>query len=405
VGGAVRTVCHLVTISNDPTRGGVQELTDRVAARLATVDGLQIVVYTMSAALSGPDPKPYAVEDLSGERARLSAPLPGRAGRTSPPRLTQLSPEDFQVNRLLLLARLQEAILHRPHDRHVVVSFFLTTLGFTAQLVAQELGIPHVTFVAGSDLNRDVATPSWLAAAAFVVEHADWIMVSNRDQAARLARLFRRTDRISVSHGALPPGHPQGYWQRRARDHVGLVSDCGYSFKKSTHSLVEAFGRLRRDGHPVKLAIVGTTHPEQAEYWEGARRAWRERFGEDATFGGYLPKSEVEEVLLDGDVYCSASLGEGSSNGSLLALALGMPIVAVRSSSLSDLEDPTRDRVGLFRGGDVEDLYRRLVEMVERVRSGLGPADRARIDALRRQLDRTEISDWLGVIEKVSRRP
>lgn len=399
----MRTVCHFVTISNDSSQGGLQETVDRVATRLAANDDLRVVVYTMEPASRGGGGRPYAVEDLSGERAHLAAPLMGQTGGSSPLWLRRLSPEGFQINRLLLLARMQAIIGERPSDRHVVVSFFLTSLGFTAQLVAQERRLPHVAFIAGSDLNRDVASPAGMAAAAFVVEHADWIVASNRDQATRLERLFKRAHRVSVWHGALPEGRPSVYWKRSARDHVTLVSDCGYSFKKSTHSLVEAFGRLRREGHPVKLTLVGRIEPDQAGYWETARREWRGHFRHDASFGEYVPKDQVEGVLLGGDIYCSASLGEGSPNGALFALALGMPVVAPRSSSLADIADPAIDRVSLFRGGDREDFYRCLAGMVARVRQDPRPADRERTEALRRQLWEAEARDWLDAVGTVAR--
>ena len=343
-----------------------------MATRLAAADGVRVILYTVLPAAPDKASRPYVVHDLSGERAHLSAPLPGR-GDNPLVKLSQLAPEDFQVNRLLLLARVQDEVADRPGDRHLIMSFFfLSNLGFTAQLVAQELGIPHVAFVAGSDLNRDGATPTWMAALAFVVGHADWIVVSNRDQATRLERLFQRTDRISLSHGALPDGSPRAHWQPHRRDHVRLVSDCGYSFKKSTHTLVDAFDRLRREGFPVRLEIVGGTERIESKYWETARRRWGNRFRDDAIFGAYVPKRDVEDALLAGDVYCSASLGEGSSNGALLALIMGMPIVAVRSSSLADLVDPACDRVALFHGGDRSDLHRCLVDIVTRVREDWG---------------------------------
>ena len=75
--------------------------------------------------------------------------------------------------------------------------------------------MPHIAFISGSDLNRDAASPAGLAAAAFVVEHATWIVASSHEQVSRLARLFRRSERCSVSPGALPAGLPSAYWEPR----------------------------------------------------------------------------------------------------------------------------------------------------------------------------------------------
>lgn len=400
----MRLVCHLVTSTNDTARGGgLAETVDRVATYLAVRAQARVVLYTLRRAAPSVDGRPYGVEDLSEARTWLAAPLSTPTEAASPLRGRRPSPEEFQINRLLLLARLQTAMEEQPAERHVLVSFFLTTGGFTAQLVAQELGLPHVAFISGSDLNRDAASPAGRAAAAFVVEQATWIVAGSHEQVVRLDRVFRRTERLSVSPGGLPTGRPSAYWEPHVREHVALVADCGYSFKKATHCLVEAFARLREDGHPASLTIVGGTDVEQVDYWRDARRLWEERFGPTAAFRGHVTKAEVERLLLNGDVYCSASLGEGSPQGAVFAMALGMPIVGPRSSSVADLVDPVRDRVALFRPGDREGLHRCLADMVGRVREGLRMPDRERIDALRQQLRHAEAQAWSEALEAAAR--
>jgi glycosyltransferase involved in cell wall biosynthesis len=399
----VPLACHLVTSTNDVALGGLPETVDRVATHLAVESQARVVLYTLGRASPSLNGHPYRVEDLSEARAWLAAPLSAAPGAAPPLRPRRPSPEEFQINRLLLLARLQAAIEEHADARHVLVSFFLTTVGFTAQLVAQELGLPHVAFISGSDLNRDAASPAGRTAAAFVVEHAAWIVASSREQVVRLDRLFRRHERVSVSPGALPTGFPSAYWKPHRREHVALVADCGYSFKKATHSLVEAFARLRGDGHPAKLTIVGRTDPEQVEYWRDSRRAWEGRFGPAATFRDHVTKAEVERLLLDGDVYCSASLGEGSPQGALFAMALGMPVVAPAASSIADLMDPDGDRLALFQPGDRQALDRCLAKVVRRVREDPRAPDCDRIDALRQQLRHAEAQAWTEAIATVAR--
>lgn len=398
-----RLVCHLVAGTNDAARGGLPEAVDRLATHLAVELHARVVVYTMNRPAPGGEGRAYRVDDLSGARTQLAAPLSAVPGSTPPLSARRPAPEEFQINRLALLGRLQPAMEAQADRRHVLVSFFLTTIGFTAQLVAQELGLPHVAVIAGSDLNRDAASPAGRAAAAFVIEHATWIIANNHDQVTRLARLFGRKDRLTVSPGSLPAGLPSAYWAPHAREHVQLVTDCGYSFKKATHCLVDAFARARQEGYPVRLTVVGGTDPEQVDYWRGARSLWTERLGPAAQFHGHVPKTEVERLLLDGDVYCSASLGEGSPQGALFALALGMPLVGPAASSIADLTDPGRDRVALFRPGDLEELYRCLAGMVRRVREYPRAPDRERIDGLRRHLRQAESDAWTEAIESVAR--
>jgi glycosyltransferase involved in cell wall biosynthesis len=379
----------------------MEETVDRIATRLATDDDLAVIVYTNDPPFRRPVEMPYQIEDLSEERAYFSAPL--MESERSQSRLNRrFSAEQFQLSRLLLRNRIETRLAARPGDRHILVSFFLTKFGFTAQLVARELGLPHIACIAGSDLNRDIASPTGMAAAAFVIEHANWIVVRSREQTERIERLFNRSYGISVYNGGLPEGRPAGHWKRNRNKYVSLVSDCGYSFKKSTHLLVDTFGRLLREGYPVTLTIVGKIQKEQQEYWAAAQQEWSDHFVDRASFRGQVAKEEVECILLHGDIYCSASLGEGSPNGALFALALGMPIVAPRSSSLADISDPSMDRVSLFRAGDREDFYSRLGAMVSLVRGNLEPVDYERTKSIKRRLSEEEARHWLSVIHSVA---
>jgi hypothetical protein len=379
----------------------MEETVDRIARRRATGDDLEVIVYTESPARRNPGGMPYQVEDLSEEMAHFTAPLAeSRQGQSRGGRYSL--PEDGQVRRLLLRNRIECAMALRTGARHVLVSFFLTKFGFVSQVIANELGLPHIACAAGTDLNRDLASSLRISAASYVVEHADWIVVRTREQAERLERLFNRTHGISVYNGGLPAARPRRQWRRNPTPHVSLVSDCGYSFKKSTHSLVEAFSRLLREGHAVTLTIAGKIEAEQHKYWTAAKQEWSDLFVGRACFRGPIGKDEVERMLLDGDVYCSASLGEGSPNGALFALSLGMPIVAPQTSSLADITDPAIDRVSLFRAGDRDDFYARLETMVAQVRDNSQPVDSERAESIRRRLLEEESRHWLGVIHKVA---
>lgn len=376
--------------------GGMEETADRVATRLSRERELTIALYTSDPALRR-EGMPYQVTDLSPERAFLAEPLI-ESSRLGCNPFRGFSAENFQISRLLLKGRIESALADRPNDQHVLISFFLTKFGFTAQLIAEELGLPHVACIAGSDLNRDAASPGGFATAAFVIEHADSVVVRSREQATRVGKLFHRSHNIHVYGGGLPEGRPRNIWKRGARDHVALVSDCGYSFKKSTHTLADAFGRLRSEGYPVTLTVAGQTQKLEQEYWEAAKHEWRERFHECARFLDHIGKDEVECLLLAGDIYCSPSLGEGSPNGALYALALGMPVIAPLGTSLDDISEPCGDRVSLFRAGDREDFYRRLAAMVSLVQTGLKPMDSTQIESLKRRLVEEESRLWLNIV-------
>lgn len=389
--------CHIVTSSNDPSRGGMEETVHRIATRLASQSDLAIIVYTSDPGLQNSQVSGYKTEDISAERHFLAMPLIESCHSRCVP-FENRSPEGFQLTRLLLKARIESALSARPDDLHLLVSFFLTKFGFTAQLIAKELGLRHVACIAGSDLNRDIASPIGLAAAEFVMKYADWVVVRSREQAQRIGKLFNRSQGVSVYAGGLPDRQPQGFWNRNSAGPVRIVSDCGYSFKKSTHTLVEAFARLLDQNYPVALSIAGPTQKAEQTYWQEARSKWKSRFGDFVCFRDCLPKDDVECMLLHGDVYASASLGEGSPNGTLFALSLGMPVVAPRGSSVDDVSEEFADRVSLFQAGDRQELYECLAEMVTRIQSGVAPMDQRVIQAFRRRTADRELQHWLNVV-------
>ena len=50
-----------------------------------------------------------------------------------------------------------------------------------------------------------------------------------------------------------------------------------------------------------------------------------------------IDRKDIESLLVSKDIYCSASLSEGCSNATMLALGLGMPVVSTATGALVDL--------------------------------------------------------------------
>jgi glycosyltransferase involved in cell wall biosynthesis len=316
-----------------------------------------------------------------------------------------MPPQGYQINEAVLQASLEAERARHPQARHVIVSFSLVRLGYTCQRLADATGWPHIAVVTGSDFACDLSDPALGAAAAHVVRRADWIVALNETHRAALSVQFARHERLSVLHGALPAGAPVSTWQPHDRNERVIVCDAGYSFKKATQLLIGACDRLRDAGRDVQLSIVGRTAAEEAAYWAQFQSDAGRRSRPWAAFGGFMPKSQMEQFLLAGDIYCSASLGEGSSNASLFALALGMPMVCTRTGSLPDLADAAGDWLALVTPGDEAALADALGTMLNKLADKTIDGPHGGVDAVRRRLaPQREVEAWIALLDRLGDR-
>jgi hypothetical protein len=396
-------VCHFVTPSVDASRGGLPELGRRLARGLAASGAARVVVHALNQTPEDATGDGFDLRPLMPARAAVAAPLAG--ADASILRLGSLPAQGYQINEAVLQASLDAERARHPLARHIIVSFSLVRLGYTCQRLADAVGWPHIAVVTGSDFTCDLADPALSAAAAQVMERADWIVALNEAHRAALSRRFARHERLSVCHGALPAGAPASTWQPHDRNERMIVSDTGYSFKKATHLLIGACDRLRGTGHDVQLSVVGRTAAEEAAFWAQFQSDAGRRSRPWATLSGYLAKSQMEQFLLAGDIYCSASLGEGSSNAALFALALGMPMVCTRTGSLPELADIAGDWLALVPPGDEPALADALGTMLKKLAKKTIAGPHGGVETIRRRLGpQREVEAWITILDRVGDR-
>ncbi len=322
----------------------------RVASTLGALADIRVVVHSLHQQPGEQAVGEFDLRPLGRTRSLLAKPLTDVDSTIL--EIDRMPSQGFQINEIVLRGSLLSCLAESPEARHVLVSFSLVRLGYTVQRLAEAFGLRHIAMVTGSDYAIDFADPANHGAAIYVLTNAEWILTTNRQQEEMIGRIANRRERISTFHGALPAGLPRRLWRPHGTDVLRVVSDCGYSYKKATHMLIDACARLRCEGYPLRLSIVGSTPRREKAFWSALRRdhghaGW-------ASFGDPLPKEELEEFLLTGDIHCSASLSEGSSNAVLFALALGMPMVCGSTGSLPDLNDDPRDLLHPFTPGDPE---------------------------------------------------
>ncbi|HVX15481.1 MAG TPA: glycosyltransferase family 4 protein [Pirellulales bacterium] len=196
------------------------------------------------------------------------------------------------------------------------------------------------------------------------------------------------TDRFS-------PDHTPRYRQI-VRDELGvgdgdtLLLIVAHNFRlKGVPTLIAAVERLRRQGWPVKLAVVG-----------GKRRPRKGRRGDSVVFVG--PARETVPYYAAADVYVQPTFYDPCSLVVLEAWASGLPVVTSRFNGAGELMTPGRE-------GALVDDPANVAELCAALEPFLDPGVRvascaaARALALRHSLGRN-CRDLLAVYEEVAAR-
>lgn len=158
---------------------------------------------------------------------------------------------------------------------------------------------------------------------------------------------------------------------------------------KCVGNLIEVVQRLRRDGLPLTLEVVGDGplrgHLEQLSVRLGVHDCVR--------FCGVLPPAGVSEALHRADVFVLPSRFEGLPLALLEAMAHGLPSIATRVSGAEDIVD---EQVGWLVAVDdvaaLADAVRTACTMDERAMRAMGARARERamhsfdIDRVAREL-------------------
>ncbi len=287
----------------------------------------------------------------------------------------------------------------RPNDTHLILSFYLNSMGLIGQHVASALDIPHIACSRGSDLGRDLYAQEQIAALQFVATRAAALVTMSAEARLVAQKVLGRTGPVHVVHNSLP-SHIRPIWRRHQRDTVKLVTVGGYSVKKGTAILLEAVAGLIDESLPVELSIIG---PVRLGSWAAICSSFLERYPGRGTFRKWIPKSELEAHILDADIYCSASLFEGFSNANALALGLGIPIVGSATGALLDFAS-NLTHVALAPPGDVEQFRNQLRTMVQRTIDGtLEVSTGGVLDVIARLSPEREQANWRAIIREVAR--
>jgi glycosyltransferase involved in cell wall biosynthesis len=383
------TTLHIVTSYYPPQAGGLQRWTADLAAVLHEA-GLRPVVYVCeppAVAARHPD-APFEIVDIAPLAETWTAPLLG----------SRVDPQALARDRSrVTFACLRSQIARRSSAASdLILSNFVTTAGFTAHLVAEDLALRHVAVVPGTDFTRGLRNPQERYVFKEVCGAAHLVIAKSEEQRLGIGRAVPGA-RIEVV--GTPGDVVEERWRRPPSEALRIFSDCGFSFKKGTGVLIDSCLALPREGLDVRLEISGSDAPAETAYWTERRRAAAEAPGLDTCFPGHLPSADLLGRLRGADLYASATLGEGSSTARARALCFGIPMVTTACGEL--FGDPGADHVRLVPVADAPAFARALRRLALEVRDGSVRIDEDSVARYRARFDRAAgWSRWIEILRR-----
>lgn len=350
---------HIVTKHFPPIHGGLESWTWTLA-RMLSDNGHLPVVHIRSAACLETERMAYeagaALEQLAPAREALIAPL---LDGTVPERILQK--EHARVDSLTIRRRIRAWMLKRP-GRHVVISNFALFEGFLASAVAIELNLPHIAVLAGTDFSRGIRDPLDFSTLQHVVREAKFVVTKSHEQERYLRAAFKvlhvRTIETSVENIV-----SNTQWTNEKSQDLSIFSDSGFSNKKGTQILINAFRTLRANGFPASLAICGDLAEGQEKYWRHLIDAAQTEYPNHFEYLGYISHEAALERLQCSAIYASATLGEGCSKARATAVCVGIPTVTTRCGEWAN--EGIYKGVFLAEAGDPEGFYAQLKSACE----------------------------------------
>jgi glycosyltransferase involved in cell wall biosynthesis len=398
-------IIHLITDRLYPQSGGLAETALRVARVLESLDEVRVIIYVRA--------DDFSVQGRSDETALDGLTIHPIASYREvserplvPQRLFQHNDLTEMRNWLDYLQVRNLIARHRDEfskEAHLILSFAVAHAGFVAQQVAINLSLPHITSIRGSDYSIAIHNSCALPLVSFVIEHADFIVTTNDEQLRFLERVYGVKSKARRIHNSVSGRCPKWSAPQRLPEHIRLVSDCGYSFKKGTEVLLDAFESMASTDDLAQLSIFGGQPPEELQskhYWARRRRELSERLRHRLELADAVPRSNVDAAIESAHLYCSATLGEGCSNARITALVSGIPIVSTRCGELPDVADNV-SHVRLAQPGDAQEFQRILSSACQDLRNGRLHVDNDHVEAWSHYFHpRREAQEWSEVIRR-----
>ncbi len=214
-----------------------------------------------------------------------------------------------------------------------IIHAHVPEMGVIGWVAGKLAGVPVICFTMNNPPDKEPAVHRrWHIWAARLCDHT--VCASYRVRQSlekRLPRLAK--ERVGMIYNAI--AHPDTIPRtdektiRKIREEVQcnqgeklLVCVARLTEQKGHTVLLEAFRKIRDQGHPVKLALVGDGELEPVL----RRQASSLKLDRHICWMGR--RNDVYDVLQSSDIYVSTSRWEGLNISMLEAMAIGLPVVA-----------------------------------------------------------------------------
>lgn len=317
-----------------PYPGGVAESVRRISSALASEE-YEITIITLQE-MGSKVKRPHLdlTETYHDGRLEVIKLFP-------PERRDHYSPSEFAVS---LFEWISDYVEKENFD--LIHSFYISSTGYLAGLVAKENNIPHICSVRGNDLHKDIFNSSKLSNIVWVMQNADILTFVSDDLCSRAKNLFSPKGKTRVIWNGIDPGHfcedviiPDAFLSL-TRPVIGLA---GYiRRKKGLETLLDACARINKN---VTLLIIGELREIEREYWE------KLIFPSIASninliVTGMIPHTQILKYYHLLDLLVIPSTHDGCPNVLLEAMLAGVPIISTRKGAMKEIL--TESEGGLF---------------------------------------------------------
>jgi len=359
---------HIVANKISPAKGGLEQSIFRIANFLSSINDFKVYLYIRNQPSSAPittNEQNIYVYDIYKVRQNFFEPY-GEFNNS----VLNTKSKETESNRLdfLILRNVIKKFIDTSddNDHHLIMSFYISNAGFLCQHVVDDLNIPHIACVRGTDFSRDLYGTNKLHAIEWVLKKATRVVTTNRDHLEQIKKIFKRDKKVSIIYNSV---NSLPSWTYNAKKNIKLISDGGLSFKKGTHILLKSFETLIKNGYLIDITIIGEIEEINQRYWEKILNNYYLNYKNRFNFYNYLEINKLTELILKSDLYCLPTLGEGCSNSRVRALCMGIPVVSTMTGELKDVLHLFGDNsfIRACQPGDEMEFSNILEEMVNRI--------------------------------------
>jgi glycosyltransferase involved in cell wall biosynthesis len=239
-------------------------------------------------------------------------------------------------------ATVRELFRDKPFD--VIDAHWAYPDGVAAAILGRRLRVPVAITVRGDDLNVFAEQPFRKPWIRWALKSAAVVLALSRELKSRVESLTGGAVDVRVVPNGVDTERFKPRDRTEARRHLGIPADTTLLLSvgrlhrsKGFPLLVKAMAHLRERFGPIALAVVGDSDPEADARAEIANVARELGLSANLLLPGSLDPDALVHWYSAADLFCLATIREGSPNVLLEALSCGLPCVATAVGGIPEV--------------------------------------------------------------------